>query len=91
MVFTFLKARGIQTGTSLVEEDKLEMARELEIQAKEKNVQLLLPRDIVVADKFAPDAKSRTVPVDAIPPGWMVGPALTALTSISVPMHVILH
>lgn len=56
MVFTFLKARGLKVGNSLVEEDKLELAKELEAMAKAKGVKLILPTDVVVADKFAPDA-----------------------------------
>jgi len=71
MVFTFYKARGLPVGQSLVEEDKLELARELEATAKAKGVELLLPTDVVVADRFAADAASQTVPVTAIPDGWM--------------------
>jgi phosphoglycerate kinase len=77
MVFTFYKARGLAVGKSLVEEDKLDLAKELEAKAKEKGVNLLLPTDVVVADNFAPDAKSQTVSVEAIPDGWMgldIGP-----------------
>ena len=40
--------------------------------AKEKNVEFILPTDVIVADKFAPDAATQTVPVEAIPEGWMV-------------------
>ncbi|MGB3137857.1 MAG: phosphoglycerate kinase, partial [Nodosilinea sp.] len=64
-------------GKSLVEEDKLELAKSLEAKAKEKGVDLLLPTDVVVADNFAPDANAQTVSVDAIPNGWMgldIGP-----------------
>lgn len=77
MIFTFYKARGLSVGGSLVEEDKLELAKSLEIKAKEKGVDLLLPTDVVVADKFAPDANAQTVSVEAIPDGWMgldIGP-----------------
>ena len=77
MIFTFYKARGLSVGKSLVEEDKLELAKELEAKAKEKGVELLLPTDVVVADNFAPDANAQTVSVDAIPDGWMgldIGP-----------------
>jgi phosphoglycerate kinase len=77
MIFTFYKARGLNVGSSLVEEDKLELAKALEIKAKEKGVQLLLPTDVVLADKFAADANTQTVSVDAIPDGWMgldIGP-----------------
>lgn len=77
MIFTFYKARGLNVGKSLVEEDKLELAKSLEAKAKERGVDLLLPTDVVVADNFAPDANDRTVSVDAIPDGWMgldIGP-----------------
>ncbi|MGK7901741.1 MAG: phosphoglycerate kinase [Hormoscilla sp.] len=77
MIFTFYKARGLTVGKSLVEEDKLELAKELDAKAKEKGVDLLLPTDVVVADNFAADANSQTVSVDAIPDGWMgldIGP-----------------
>ncbi|MGB6016388.1 MAG: phosphoglycerate kinase [Nodosilinea sp.] len=77
MIFTFYKARGLNVGKSLVEEDKLELAKSLEIKAKEKGVDLLLPTDVVLADNFAPDANAQTVSVEAIPDGWMgldIGP-----------------
>jgi len=71
MVFTFLKARGLNTGSSLVEEDQLELATKLEKIAKEKGVELILPSDVVIADKFAADANTQVVSADAIPDGWM--------------------
>ncbi|MEL7141849.1 MAG: phosphoglycerate kinase [Cyanobacteria bacterium J06554_3] len=77
MIFTFYKARGISVGSSLVEEDKLDLAKKLEAKAKEKGVEFLLPTDVIVADKFAADANTQTVSVDAIPDGWMgldIGP-----------------
>ena len=77
MIFTFYKARGLSVGKSLVEEDKLELAKSLEEKAKEKGVELLLPTDVVVADNFAPDANSKTVSIEEIPDGWMgldIGP-----------------
>ncbi|MGF1541215.1 MAG: phosphoglycerate kinase [Pleurocapsa sp.] len=77
MIFTFYKARGLNVGKSLVEEDKLELAKSLEAKAKEQGVQLLLPTDVVVADNFAPDANAQTVSIDNIPDGWMgldIGP-----------------
>ena len=77
MIFTFYKARGLNVGKSLVEEDKLELAKSLEAKAKEKGVTFLLPTDVVVADNFAPDANSQTVGIDNIPDGWMgldIGP-----------------
>jgi len=77
MIFTFYKARGLSVGKSLVEEDKLELAKTLEAKAKEKGVELLLPTDVVVADNFAADANSQTVSINNIPDGWMgldIGP-----------------
>jgi len=71
MIFTFYKARGLSVGKSLVEEDKLELAKSLELKAKERGVQLLLPTDVVVADNFKPDANAQTVSIDQIPDGWM--------------------
>jgi phosphoglycerate kinase len=77
MIFTFYKARGLAVGKSLVEEDKLDLAKELEAKAIAKGVQLLLPTDVVVADSFSKDANAQTVAIDAIPDGWMgldIGP-----------------
>lgn len=71
MVFTFLKARGISVGGSLVEEDKLDLARELEAKAAAKGVKIILPIDVIAADKFAPDANTQTVAADKIPDGWL--------------------
>jgi phosphoglycerate kinase len=77
MIFTFYKARGLSVGKSLVEEDKLELAKSLEAKAKERGVALLLPTDIVSADKFAPDANATTVSIENIPADGMgldIGP-----------------
>nr|YP_002049002.1 Phosphoglycerate kinase [Paulinella chromatophora]ACB42792.1 Phosphoglycerate kinase [Paulinella chromatophora] len=77
MIFTFYKARGLSVGKSLVEEDKLELAKSLEAKAAMKGVQFLLPTDVVLADNFAPDANVKTTSINAIPDGWMgldIGP-----------------
>ncbi len=77
MIFTFYKARGLNVGKSLVEDDKLELAKSLEAKAKERGVALLLPTDVVVADKFAADANAQTVSVENIPSDGMgldIGP-----------------
>ncbi|MCZ8065036.1 MULTISPECIES: phosphoglycerate kinase [unclassified Microcystis] len=77
MIFTFYKARGLSVGKSLVEEDKLELAKSLEAKAKEKGVEFLLPTDVVLADQFDKDAESQIVKVENIPDGWMgldIGP-----------------
>lgn len=59
MIFTFYKAQGLSVGSSLVEEDKLDLATSLMEKAKAKGVSLLLPSDVVVADKFAADANCK--------------------------------
>ncbi|NRR24772.1 phosphoglycerate kinase [Brevibacillus sp. MS2.2] len=77
MANTFLKAQGYGIGASLCEDDKLDLARTLMDQAKERGVQLLMPVDVVVADRFAADAEKQVVAIDAIPEGWMaldIGP-----------------
>lgn len=68
MIFTFYKAQGKSVGGSLVEDDKIDLAKSLMEKAQGK---ILLPTDVIVADKFAPDAEAKTVSVDAIPDGWM--------------------
>ncbi|OAY71180.1 Phosphoglycerate kinase, cytosolic [Ananas comosus] len=77
MIYTFYKAQGYSVGSSLVEEDKLDLATSLLEKARSKGVSLLLPTDIVVADKFAADAASKVVQASEIPDGWMgldIGP-----------------
>jgi phosphoglycerate kinase len=77
MIFTFYKARGLSVGKSLVEEDKLTLAKSLEAKAAAKGVQLLLPTDVVLADDFKSDANSQIAKIEAIPDGWMgldIGP-----------------
>jgi phosphoglycerate kinase len=71
MAYTFLKAQGKEIGSSLCEEDKLDLANEILSKAKEKNVEIYLPADSVVADKFAEDANTKTVNNDHIEKGWM--------------------
>jgi phosphoglycerate kinase len=77
MIFTFYRARGLSVGKSLVEDEFVELAKSLEEKAKAKGVALLLPTDVVVADKFDKDAEAQTVSVESIPDGWMgldIGP-----------------
>lgn len=77
MVFTFLKARGVNVGKSLVELDQLELATKLESIAQAKGVQLYLATDVVIADKFSADAESKVVSVNEIPDDWLgldIGP-----------------
>jgi len=81
MVFTFLKAKGLSVGTSLVEDDFVETAKKVLEKAEASGKTILLPSDIIIADKFAADAKTQVVQADAIPDGWMGldnGPASTA-------------
>jgi phosphoglycerate kinase len=71
MVFTFLKAKGYNVGTSLVEDDYLETAKAVMAKADKLGKKILLPSDIIIADKFAPDANTQVVAADKIPDGWM--------------------
>jgi phosphoglycerate kinase len=82
MANTFIKSQGFQTGSSLVEDDLLETARELIALAREKGVQLYLPVDCIVADRFTPDAATKKVTIQDIPENWMaldIGPATSIL------------
>lgn len=75
--YTFTRAQGHETGDSLVEEDKVELAKSFIEKAKQKAVNLYLPTDAVVANKFAADAETKTVSVEDITEGWMgldIGP-----------------
>lgn len=77
MANTFLAAKGYKTGKSLVEQDKLDLARTLLDDAVKRGVNLMLPTDVVVAEKFAADADHKAVAADAIPEEWMaldIGP-----------------
>merc|ERR1712066_1215547 len=74
MVFTFFKARGLSVGKSLVEEDMVELAKKLEAQAKEKGVEVILPKDAACGDAFPAGGEEvgyKVVPADAIPDGWL--------------------
>lgn len=71
MAFTFLKAQGHEIGTSLLEEDKIDLAKDLLAKAEAKGVKLLLPIDVVVAPEFKADAPATNVKADAIPADQM--------------------
>jgi phosphoglycerate kinase len=71
MTFTFVKALGGNIGNSLVEDDKLELALGILAKAKEKNVEIHLPVDAIIADKFSNDANMKEVDTNQIPEGWM--------------------
>ncbi len=82
MMFTFLKAEGKAIGKSIVEEDKLEFAKQLLEKAKNKGCELVLPIDTIVADEFANEANIDTVSVDEIPENMMgldIGPKTVEL------------
>ena len=71
MAYTFFAAQGHGVGDSLLEADKIDFAKEMIAKAKEKGVELLLPVDTVVAQKFDRDAEHKTVPSSGIEAGWM--------------------
>ncbi len=82
MAYTFAKAMGYEIGTSLLEDDKLDYARDMIGKAKEKGVQFLLPVDTAIGDSFAADCKRDVVDIDRMPAGWMgldIGPKTIAL------------
>ena len=84
MCFTFFKAMGYEIGSSLLEEDKLELAKEILEKAKTSNVNFLLPIDMLVAPEFSNDAPAETVDVKEMPAGKMgldVGPETVKLFS----------
>lgn len=71
MAYTFVKAQGGKVGNSLVEDDCLDIAREVMAKAKANNVNLYIPVDTVIADKFDNDAERKEVNINEIPDGWM--------------------
>ncbi|GCD53907.1 phosphoglycerate kinase [Acetobacter pasteurianus] len=82
MANTFLAAKGLQVGKSLIEKDMLDTARTIMEQAKAKNCDLILPVDVVISEDFIAGAPTQVVPVTAIPDGWMaldVGPETVKL------------
>jgi len=72
MAATFLKAKGLEVGLSLVEDDKLDFATKLMNDAARQGVHLMLPVDVVVADKLSAGAESKTVSIEDIPPDWRI-------------------
>ncbi len=77
MSYTFLRAKGLEVGASLCEDDKLDLAQSLMEDAARRRIAFRLPDDVVVADRFAENAAHRVVVVAAIPRGWMgmdIGP-----------------
>ncbi len=77
MAYTFMKALGYSTGTSICELDKVELAKDIMTMAKEKGVNFLIPEDTVVGKEYKPDTEYKTVPSDQIEDNWMgldIGP-----------------
>ena len=72
MANTFLKAQGYEVGDSLVEDEKLDMARSVMAKARQRDLKLLLPIDVVIADRFAADAGQKTMSVEQVPTGWRI-------------------
>lgn len=70
MAYTFLRAQGFPVGRSVVEEDKLDLARDLLELARQRGVQFVLPEDVVVAEQPTAEAPRRVVPASEIPEGW---------------------
>ncbi|MBT8302896.1 MAG: phosphoglycerate kinase [Bacteroidia bacterium] len=82
MTYTFVKAQGGKVGDSICEDDKMELALDILKQAKEKNVQIHLPVDVLAANDFSNDANTQIIDVDKIPNGWQgldAGPKTKAL------------
>lgn len=77
MAYTFYKAQGLEIGNSLLEADKIDLAKSILEDVKKRNIKFLLPVDCVVADKFDNAAQKKSVSVDKIEPGWQgmdIGP-----------------
>ncbi|MBP3691608.1 MAG: phosphoglycerate kinase, partial [Clostridia bacterium] len=87
MAYTFIKAMGDPIGSSLCEEDKLDLARDLMKKARENNVNFIIPVDNVIAREYKEDAVCMEIPSDCIPDGWMgldIGPISRELFSKSL-------
>ncbi|HLQ74088.1 MAG TPA: phosphoglycerate kinase [Bacillota bacterium] len=69
---TFIKAEGYDVGDSLLEADKVDLAKQFIAKAKEKNVKFIIPEDVVVADAFAEDADTKIVTLANVPAGWQI-------------------
>jgi triosephosphate isomerase len=77
MAYTFLKAKGYNIGTSICEDDKIDLAKQLLERAEKKGVKLMLPVESIVGKEFKVDTEYKSVPSDAMPDGWMgmdIGP-----------------
>ena len=82
MAYTFIKAQGHEIGQSLLEEDKIDLAKSFIEKAKEKGVNFYMPIDAVIADRFAEDANAKNVSIEEIPADWQaldIGPKTAEL------------
>ncbi len=87
MAFTFLRAQGLEIGDSIVEEEKLELAKDLLDQMRELHKRFILPVDCVIADRMENDAQRKVVPVSKIPSGWRgldIGPETVKVINMEV-------
>jgi len=87
MAFTFFRAQGMEVGDSLVEQEKIVLAKQILDEAKAKHMRLILPVDCVVADKFDNDAQRKVVAVNRIPAGWRgldIGPETVKIINMEL-------
>jgi phosphoglycerate kinase len=87
MAFTFLRAQGLEIGDSMVEEEKLDLAKDLLGQMAAQHKRFILPVDCVIADRMENNAQRRVVPVTKIPPGWRgldIGPETVKVINMEV-------
>lgn len=87
MAYTFLKAKGLEVGNSLLDAERIDFCRKVMEQAEAKGVKLLLPVDVVAARNYAADAEHKVVPADQIPADWEgldIGPKTVELFSAAI-------
>ncbi len=87
MAFTFFRAQELEVGDSLVEQEKVTLAKEILEEIRAKNRRVILPVDCVIADKFDNNAQRKTVPVTKIPSGWRgldIGPETVKLIKLEL-------
>jgi phosphoglycerate kinase len=87
MAFTFFRAQGLEIGDSMVEEEKLELAKSLLAEMRAQKKRFILPVDCVIADRLENDANRKVVPIARIPPGWRgldIGPETVKIINMEV-------
>jgi phosphoglycerate kinase len=87
MAFTFFRAQDLEIGDSIVEQDKIQLAKQILEEVKSKNSRVILPVDCVIADAFDNEAQRKTVPVNKIPAGWRgldIGPETIQLIKLEL-------